>query len=111
MKIKKILSRQLWIDSFTIAISIIAAIETIFAIFDFGVEDVVCISHWWIKLIAIFCVFSFVWVLTAFVKAYRASKSISLNIRNIPITIKEGNIFDTKNWKVIPFNEFFDTQV
>lgn len=44
---------------------------------------------------------------------YRANhiKSLVLSINKTEIEIKEGDIFATKGLKVIPFNEFFDTQV
>lgn len=112
MNIKKFFSKNLWIDSFVVAISIIAGIETIFAIFDFKLNEIYCgITLWWEKLIVIFVVFLIVWSLTVVFKALQSYSSISLKIRNIPILIKEGNLFDSRDWKVIPFNEYFDTQV
>lgn len=36
---------------------------------------------------------------------------ISLNIRGIKVNIRKGDIFKTNGWKVIAFNEYFDTQV
>ena len=39
MKFKKLYSKILWRDSFTVALGIIASIETLFAITDFGLKD------------------------------------------------------------------------
>lgn len=36
---------------------------------------------------------------------------ITLSIRNLTVTIQQGDIFKAEGWKLIPFNEFFDTQV
>ncbi len=38
-------------------------------------------------------------------------KRVLLNINNSTLEITSGNIFDEKGFKVIAFNEFFDTQV
>ena len=53
MQLKKLLSKSLWTDSFTVAISIIAATETLMAITDFGIQDFVKIDCWWIKALII----------------------------------------------------------
>ncbi len=111
MKFNKLFSRNLWIDSFTVAISLVAAVETIFAIFDFGLNDIFNITEWWKKLLIILLLFIMIWILTAIIKAFLSSKSVTLKIRNIPVVIKEGDLFKSKDWKIIPFNEFFDTQV
>lgn len=44
---------------------------------------------------------------------YRASnlKKLSLKINNSTLEIEEGNIFDEEGFKIIAFNEFYDTQV
>lgn len=48
---------------------------------------------------------------TMYVK-YKLSKSaITLNIRGMKVIVKEGDILASTGWKLIPFNEYFDTQV
>ena len=43
---------------------------------------------------------------------YKLSKNaITLNIRGMKVIIKEGDILASAGWKLIPFNEYFDTQV
>lgn len=39
------------------------------------------------------------------------SKSVTLKIRKNKIVVKEGDLFKQKGKKIIPFNEYFDTQV
>ncbi|MBS5720753.1 MAG: hypothetical protein KHW57_08845, partial [Clostridium sp.] len=43
--------------------------------------------------------------------AFRADHSITLKIKGINVKIEEGDIFESTDWKLIPFNEFFDTTV
>lgn len=110
-KLSKFRSRAIWKDGFTISVGIIASIETILAISDFGINDLCPTMTWWGKAIVIGLVFGLTWVITVIIKAWRANISISLKIRNIAVDIKVGDIFSAPTWKLIPFNEFFDTQV
>lgn len=111
MKISKLYSKALWNDSFLFAISCVAAIETICAIADFSITDVVNIQKWWEKGLIILGIFLFLWIVTAVVKAFRANHAIILKIKGVTVKIEEGDIFESPNWKLIPFNEFFDTIV
>lgn len=111
MQFKKLLSKKLWTDSFTVATAIIAAIETLMAVTDFGLQNIVEIDRWWEKTIIIIGVFLSIWAITACIKAYRANKGVTLKIRGITVTIKVGDIFNSSDWKIIPFNEFYDTKV
>lgn len=111
MNIKTLKSKELWLDSFSIAIAILAAIETIFAVCDFGIKDFVEVTIWWKKLLIILGTFIGIGLIVAIVKCILYSSYVSFYIHNIPVTIKEGDIFKFDDWKVIPFNEYFDTQV
>lgn len=108
---KKFFSISIWKDSLSVAVALIAAIETILAICDFGVKDFYDIKSWWVKLIIILTTFLTIWLITAVLKYATTYKSITININNTPITIKQGDLFSSNDWKVIPFNEYFDTQV
>lgn len=59
--------------------------------------------------IALFIVIIFIF----FVKLHNANniKEISLKINSSTIEIKKGNIFSEEGFKIIAFNEFYDTQV
>lgn len=108
---KKFLSKSIWKDSLSVAIALIAALETIFAICDFGIKDFYTIYSWKIKLIIILIIFIFIWVITAFIKYISTYRSVSFKIQNKTVNIKQGDIFASEDWKIIPFNEYFDTQV
>ena len=111
MTFVKLYSKKLWCDSLTVAVGVIASIESLFAITDFGLQDFCPISVWWQKALIIIGVFLFSWIITACYKAYKANNQLSLNIRGIKVTIKSGDIFKFEDWKLIPFNEFYDTKV
>lgn len=108
---RKICSKSLWIDSFSIAVTIIASIETLCAISDFGLQDFGGIEQWWKKLGVIVVVFVLVWSATAIIKLWCTSRTIKLKFHNTPIVITRGDLFKSNDWMVIPCNEFFDTQV
>ena len=42
---------------------------------------------------------------------WNKKKEVTIKIRNTNIIIKEGDIFEEKGLKIIPFNEYFDTNV
>lgn len=108
---KKICSKSLWADSFSIAVAIIAGVETLCAISDFGLKDFCVIEYWWEKLSIIVVAFLFVWVVIVLVKFFCSLRTIKLKFHNTSIIIKYGDLFKSNDWKVIPCNEFFDTQV
>ena len=93
------------------AVSFIAAIETICAIANFSITDICNIQKWWEKGLVIVGVFLLFWLIISVVKAFRADHSITLKIKGINVKIEEGDIFESTDWKLIPFNEFFDTTV
>lgn len=111
MKCTKLCSVTLWKDSFLCSVSLIAAIETLCAIADFSINDICNDLKWWNKGLIIFQVFVLLFLITGCIKAISANRSVSLKIRGVSIKIKTGNIFESTDWKLIPFNEFFDTQV
>ncbi len=110
MNIKKFKSISLWKDSISYSIGILAAIETILAIADFSIGNIWSIT-WYARLGVILFILLLLCMLTTLFLSLKSSQSVSLKIRGINITIKEGDIFQEKGWKLIPFNEFFDTIV
>lgn len=111
MNFKKLLNKSIWIDGFTLAISIIAAIETIAAISGLALEDFYPSISWDKKLLVIVGFFLFLWFLVGVIKVWYSSNKIKIKIRNIDITITSGDLFEQNGWRVIPFNEYYDTQV
>lgn len=111
MNVYKLNSRILWRDSFVLAMGVITIIETLCAISGLGLADFIALDSWWKKGLIIICTFVLVWIIVTIIKAYLANQSIKVRIRGIEVTIKAGDIFAAKDWKLIPFNEFYDTRV
>ncbi len=102
MKVK-FLNKKLWKEYYAVlsAISVIASL--IFLFVDIPEKSkIIC-------LIA-FCIILVVTFLIMWCRANKLKK-VSLKINNSTIEIESGNIFSEQGFKVIAFNEFFDTQV
>lgn len=110
MKLFKFKSWFLWKDSLILSMSVLTIAETIFAVADFGLETVF-LMEWYERFGVIVLCFLLLTIIIAYTKAHIANLEIKLKIRSIPIIIKEGDIFSETGWRVIPFNEFFDTKV
>lgn len=95
---KEIITAFARIESFLLAIFSVAAI---FVQFNDN-------SKWW--AIGSLVVVSLLLYLIISWKANKAKK-VKLKIRNTKIIIKEGDLFEEKGKKVIPCNDYFDTQV
>ena len=48
---------------------------------------------------------------TIYIKRKLTKNQVTLNIRGMKVIVKQGDIFSANGWKLIPFNEYFDTQV
>ena len=107
---RKFKSYVLWKDSAGISLAVIAAIESILAITCISLNDIVQ-GSWFVRLGVIIFAFIVLTCAVAIIKTCRANKQITLKIRGIDVVIKEGDIFQEKHWKLIPFNEYFDTRV
>lgn len=111
MKIPWLNSPILWQDSVTTGLAILATLETILAISVISLDCIWGKYNWFIKLLFVLGFFMFIVVIVFTIKYYRAKKGISIKIRGINVNIRQGDIFKEKGWKVIAFNEFFDTTV
>lgn len=100
-----------WRDSSTVGFAILAVVETFFAVSAISLDSIWGMHTWKIKLLLILSLFLFIVFATFIIKYHKAKKGISLNIRGITVNIRQGDIFKAKGWKVIAFNEFFDTTV
>ena len=94
-------SPLLWKDSTNTAFAILAGIETLFAVSAISLEKFWGDYSWIIKLLFVIVIFLIIDVVIFIIKHSLAKDGISLNIRGIK----------ANGWKVIAFNECFDTQV
>lgn len=100
---------KLWQDSFVVAFFVFGGIQTIMSIMDYTLA---CITDdFLVRLMIAIIGYAILTVIVLCVKIYLARGKILLVIRGINVTIKQGDIFEAKGWKLIPFNEYFDTLV
>lgn len=92
------------IDSFLIKISILSAVATLYCTFGSIPEK----SKFWagiIFIILILLIYVISWVHANLLK------DISIDVEGSTVNIKAGNLFEQDGYKVIGFNEYFDTIV
>ena len=104
-------SPLLWKDSTNMAFAILAGIETLLAVSAISLEKFWGDYSWIIKLLFIIGIFLIIDIVIFIIKRHLAKDGISLSIRGIKVNIRKGDIFEANGWKVIAFNEYFDTQV
>lgn len=104
-------SPLLWKDSTNMAFAIFASIETLLAVSAISLEKFWGDYSWIIKLLFIIGIFLIIDIVIFIIKRHLAKDGISLSIRGIKVNIRKGDIFEANGWKVIAFNEYFDTQV
>ena len=108
--IKQIVSwlPKIFTDSVKLAFAILGGVEIVLSFTSFS-PDIVG------KLPAQIGMLAFVYIIlvggTIFVKHKLTRNEVVLKIRGMKIVVKAGNIFEAHGWKLIPFNEYFDTQV
>jgi len=100
-----------WKDSVTVGFAILTIIETTLAVSAISLDCIWGKYNWIVKLLLVIGLFTFLVVVTFIVKYIKTKKGISIKIRGIKVNIRQGDIFKEKGWKVIAFNEFFDTTV
>jgi hypothetical protein len=101
-------NRQLWRDSAVVAFAILGGIDLFMSISAFSIDF---INGWWLRLLVIVGAYVILFVLTLIAKVNRTKNEITLEIRSMKVIVRGGDIFATNGWKLIPFNEYFDTQV
>jgi hypothetical protein len=102
-------SPKMWKDSAVFAFALLAGIESVMSIAAISIYD--CIDSWWVRLLIIFAAYC-VLIVSVFIIKYLFSRNeITLSVRGISVTVKQGDIFKAGDWKLIPFNEYYDTTV
>ena len=99
---------RIMIDSFKVAFAILGGLGILLNFTSFSLINVGELN---VQIGLVVLVYTTLFIGTLFVKSILSKSVVSLNIRGIKIIIKEGNILESTGWKLIPFNEYFDTQV
>lgn len=104
-------SKTRWRDSITISLAILTTIQAIAEVT--GMFEIDCFESvsWWVKLLYILALFAFTTIVVFIVKLLLSLKGIKLTIEDNEVQIKHADIFKQNGLKLIPFNEYFDTQV
>lgn len=101
--------------SIHLAFSIIAGISTIAGLLGYTIRDTYPHHQWWeycLLILTIALILTGILYATIYVfQNYRKHKPYETTINGKSVKILIGNIFDKPDWKVIPFNERYDTQV
>ena len=111
MKLQCLNGPTRWKDSLTVASAILATIGTILAISEISLEDNFGINSWITRSFVLLSLFLLLVVASFIIKYFQTKKGISLKIKGIQVNIQQGDIFNVNGWKVIAFNEYFDTTV
>lgn len=101
-------SPTLWKDSSMLAFIILGGIETVMSVMSVTLD---CIGNIPARIGIVVAAYVILAAIVLYVKYRRAKSEITLTIRGINVTVKRGDIFRADGWKLIPFNEYFDTQV
>lgn len=100
-----------WKNSFMAGFAILATIQTFLEVSAISLGNSWAEYNWVIRLLLILGLFLIIVVVTFIIKHYYTKKGISLKVRGIKVNISQGDIFKANGWKIIAFNEFYDTTV
>lgn len=107
--LKKIPSR--YKKSLQYGFVVITFLNTVAGVIGYSIRDINNNLTFWHCILILLGLFLIATVIIYFIlKAYQHRNYVT-KINGKPVTIKVGNIFDEPEWKVIPFSEYFDTQV
>ena len=108
--VKQIISSfpKIWIDSINVAFSILGGVAIFLNFTKFSLDFVGKLPA---QIGSVILTYVLLFAGTIFVKHQLTKNEVTLNIRGMKIIVKEGDILTSKGWKLIPFNEYFDTQV
>lgn len=99
---------KIFTDSFVVAFAILGGINIILSFTGFTLVNIGGMPA---RLGVVFLVYVILAVGTIFIKHLLTKNEVTLNIRGMKVVVREGDIFKANGWKLIPFNEYFDTQV
>lgn len=104
-------SKTRWKDSFTVSLAVLATLQAITEVTGLIEFKPIEALPWWIKLLWVFILFSILTIIVFVAKLLISRKGVKLTIENNEVRIKQADIFQQNGLRLIPFNEYFDTQV
>lgn len=108
--VKQIISSlpKILVDSIKVAFAILGGVGIVVSFTSFSLDSVGKLPA---QIGVVVLVYVILIIGTMFVKHKLTKNEIALNIRGMKVIVKEGDILTSTGWKLIPFNEYFDTQV
>lgn len=108
--VKQIISSlpKILIDSIKVAFAILGGVGIIVSFTSFSLDSVGKLPA---QIGVVVLAYVILIIGTMYVKHKLTKKEVTLNIRGMKVIVKEGDILTSNGWKLIPFNEYFDTQV
>lgn len=97
-------------DSIAISLTVVGMISTILSILGISLGDWIDASVW-IRISVVFVAFFVICIVVYFSIGIIFKESVNLNIRQTPVSITCGDIFEASGWKVIGCDTHFDTRV
>ena len=93
------------------AFSIVAGVSTVASLLGYTVRDISQGFGLWPCIIMLGVVFVVLSIIIYFLIRMFKHRNFFTTINGKDIVIKIGDLFEAEGWKLIPFNERFDTQV
>ena len=106
MKLPRLNSPNLWRDSITTGLAILAVFETALAISAISLDCVWGDYNWVIKLLLVLGLFFLIVAIVFLAKYYKAKRGVSLKIRGIKVNIRQGDIFRVQDGKLLRLMSF-----
>ncbi len=97
--------------SVSYAFIIISGISTIVGLWGYTIKDINPQWAWWKWALVLLGTYLVVSLIIGLIIKAKEHKPLTISINGKTVKIKVGNIFSEEGYKVIPFNERFDTQV
>lgn len=104
-------SKTRWKDSLTVSLAVLATLQAITEVTGLIELKPIEALPWWIKLLWLSILFSILTIIVFVAKLLISRKGIKLTIGNNEVRVKQADIFQQDGLRLIPFNEYFDTQV
>ena len=106
-KFYQLKSSRLWKDSITIGFAIFGVVSAILGVLGVSFTDIS--GNIWIVFLATITSLVFSYLTAVIWQWWHIKDSVTLKIRGIKVTIRQGDIFKEKGWKVISVDDTFST--
>lgn len=100
-------SKSLWKDSITTGFAILGVVSAVFGVVGISLSNIS--DNLWVVTGTTLLSLLFSYLFAVAWKWWRTRRSITLKIRGIKVTVRQGDIFKENGWKVIAVDDTFST--